>query len=253
VRRWRSKLAVALGAVVVAAMVTTPSAQASGACSTQANYFDDYFQAGHPEYQFEGVSAYMVVQDGLWCSPPPSPAYTDIVFSWVLIGAQEPNQGWGQVGWMHQRGSHEVWFSQFWDGYNDPLQSNLGTASIAGEHGVRHTFRVLFYPSCGCLHATIDSTLWDVSAFDPYVTSESNWGKFPWRVEYGDETTYQNDDPAGQPDNKVHISGMGAQQESDDSVVSVPCILSVQPPIYEPFSAAHHATSCTVVDVWAAP
>lgn len=248
-RRWTAlALALLLFAAVLHASVATRPAAAAGPCAgIRSNYFDGYYQPGR-NYAYEGASAYMVVRDGKVCT-----GIRDIgnfTNAWVMIAGNlgADYNGWGQVGFERTSGFPLRWFSQFYDGYNS-LETRYSTFSVNTQAGVRHAFRTLWNESCRCLQATIDSTTWAVSSFNPFAyPAESNWGPQPWSPQFLAETGYLQADVPGLAASPTRWSAVGVQRVSDDRLQLVPCILSGAND--NPTRWKRRASSCTSFDVW---
>lgn len=75
------------------------------------------------------------------------------------------------------------WFSQFHPGYGN-YDTRYSSFSISSEYGKRHTFRVLWSYSCNCLRAIIDTTVWDTSNFNPFDSSQADFGPQPWSPQF---------------------------------------------------------------------
>lgn len=241
----RASLLIALSAAVYVAIPAT-EALAVSCVGSGTNLFDGYFQVGHPEHPYEGASAYMVVRDGQNCSGRSNAFVSD----WIMIAAgPSPHNGWGQVGFTKDvdMSNQLRWFSQFWDGTGSDYIERDSTFIITNQIGVRHTFRVLWTYSCYCLVATIDTTTWDKSGFNPYSSQESNWGPQPWSPQFNAESFYLESNVPGFLEDPVAISALGAQRAGDDQLESMPCILRVR----SDSSHWHHqAISCTAVYLW---
>ncbi|MGI8881245.1 MAG: hypothetical protein ACR2KJ_12230 [Jatrophihabitans sp.] len=199
----RVGLAVLLGCVPVVA--AQPAASASSACSSsQGSRFDGFAHNPytHPSYQFEGASAYIVVQTGNVCS-----GITNIGnFSnaWVMIAAPTGN-AWAQVGFEHTSGFSLRWFAQFNDDHGH-IATRYSNFSVNSEIGVRHTFRVLWSGDCICEKATIDTTTWLVSTFNPFY----EWSPEPWSPQFAGEVGYLEADMPGYSANHTKFTALGA-------------------------------------------
>lgn len=235
----------------VHAAITSVPAAAADACQvgTQSNYFDGYFQVNsEPRYYYEGSSSYIQVRDGAVC-----PGIRDIgnfTNAWVMIASNiqgGPYNGWGQVGFERTAGYPMRWFSQFYDGY-ETLETRYSTFSVNNQVGTRHAFRVLWTESCLCLRATIDTTTWAESSFNPFSSEESNWGPQPWSPQFLAETGYLQADVPGRATTRTRWSAMGAQRVSDDRLELMPCVLSGAND--NPTRWARAAQSCTGFEVW---
>lgn len=158
--------------------------------------------------------------------------------------------GWGQVGFERTVGFSMRWFAQYNSGYFDGLDTRYSTFPVDGQVGIRHTFRVLWNFSCVCLIATIDTTNWLYSQFNPYSSAEANWGPQPWSPQFHEESAWTKSYVPGLASTPVLYSGMGAQRYSDDTLELMPCILSgaIDSSIWR-----HHAFSCTSFNAWTAP
>ncbi len=232
-------LGVLLGCLALT-VVSPVSAHAAGACGgSQGSRFNGYYQNGHPEYNWEGSSTYIVVRDGANCSGVTN--IGNFTNAWVMIAGSNAND-WAQVGFERTSGHTLRWFSQFNDGRGN-LATRYSTFGVTNQIGVRHTFRVLWNATDHHEHATIDTTTWAVSSFDPFA----NWGPLPWSPQYLEETGYAQTDVPGTAGGKVAYTGMGAQK-LDDSLVSIPCILSGADDV--PTRWAHQASGCTGFTAW---
>lgn len=117
-RRLWIRFLVLAAASLTLPMMFSPRASASGTCSgAQGSKFDGYYQSGHADHPYEGVSAYMVVRDGNRCSGVAN--IGNFVDAWVMIASQT-SQAWAQVGFERSVGDSSTsdlrWFSQFNDG-----------------------------------------------------------------------------------------------------------------------------------------
>lgn len=236
-----------LAVLVVITSFAIPVQTAEAAtCSGYSNYFDGFAQFGHPEHPYEGASSYMIVRNGLNCGGAPSSSF---VTNWVMIasGGTSTYNGWGQDGFLKSEGRSMRWFSQFYDGTGTDYEERDSTFTVTGEFGVRHTFRVLWSYACYCLKATIDSTTWDTSSFNPYSSTEAHWGPQPWSPQFSAESSYVQSDIPGTANYPVDYSGLGAQRAGDDHLESMPCIMSA----FSDSSRWHHAaSSCTAFETW---
>jgi hypothetical protein len=237
-----------LAVVALPTTATTPAAAAGVCGGTRGNYFNGYFQDGKPNYQFEGSSGYIVVRDGANCTGDTS--IGNFSNAWLMIASNlgAPYNGWGQVGFERTAGFPLRWFSQFYDGYK-ALETRYSTFPVSNQIGVRHTFRVLWYESCLCLRATIDSTTWAESDFNPFAyPAESNWGPQAWSPQFLAEAGYLQSDVPGTPAARTRFSSLGAQRVSDDRLILMPCVLSGTTD--NPTRWARQASSCNAFDVW---
>jgi hypothetical protein len=221
--------------------------------SDQGNWFDGYYMNSSHNLAYEGVSSYIYVQDG---SPCAGVANSDSNFSnaWVMIAGHGGTSayGWGQVGFERSWGYPMRWFSQFSNGLTGSdriLETRYSSFSINNQFGVRHTFRVLWASSCGpCLKATIDTTTWDTSSFNPFASSEANFGPQPWSPQFVGEVGYLEADMPGTPAHHTRWTAMGAQRYTDDALESMPCVLSAENS--NPLFWGRTALSCTSFDIW---
>lgn len=231
-----------VAAVLGSCLIVTP-AQAARACGLEGNYFDGY-GGSRPEWRYEGVSSYIVVRDTFLCTG--SGGIGNFGNAWVMIAGSGANE-WGQVGFERTSGATLRWFSQFNDGEMN-LDTRYSSFNISSESGVRHTFKVIWWPSCSggsCLRANIDTTGWDSSNWNPYV----EWGLMPWDPYYSAETGHRESDVPGNGTNRTVFSGMGVQRYEDDQLESVPCGLTE---VYNDNTArwGRATNSCTSVSVW---
>ena len=241
VRAW----VIAVALVACWGIIQPPAASAAGRCSRPGNYFDGYYQNGRPEWRFTGASAWIVVRDGARCTGDNSLA--NFSNAWVMI-AGSGMQDWGQVGFERSAtstaaGSKLRWFSQFSSA--DGLATRYSTYSVSSQIGVRHTFRVLYNPSCRCLQANIDSTTgWYASPFDP----KADWGGQPWSPQFLAESGYLQADIPGRATTRTSFSALGAQRLDNGALVGMPCILSGAND--NPSRWGRSASGCTAFDVW---
>lgn len=219
-----------------------PSATASDPCGSgsTASRFDGFLQNDHPDHPYEGVSGYIVVQDGQPCGGVVSAS--NFSSAWVMI-ASNNRQGWAQVGFWRPSGDTLRWFSQFNDG-SGHLETRPSTFSIIGEVGVRHTFRVLWTASCGCERAVIDTTNWAYSTFNPFGT----WDAQPWSPQFLGETHSLAADIPGTAGARTAFSAIGGQRYTDDALESMPCILSGLNDNSNRWARA--ASSCIAFTIW---
>jgi hypothetical protein len=239
-----ARLASLLIAVLSVACLTVTPAQAARACGLEGNYFNSY-GGSRPEWRYEGVSSYIVVRDTFLCTGVTG--IENFGNAWVMIAGSGQNE-WGQVGFERTSGVTLRWFSQFNDGEHN-LDTRYSSFNIISERGVRHTFRVLWSPSCpgdrACLRAVIDSTNWDYSAWNPYV----EWGPMPWDPFYAGETGHLASDIPGNGTDRTVFSSMGVQRYEDDILESLPCGLTE----FRNDNSARWgraSSSCTSVSVW---
>lgn len=95
-------------AVALAVVKDAPPAAAAVACGSEGNYFDGFYHdtVGHPTYDFEGSSAYIVVRNSGACTG----AFPIFSNAWVMIasGNGTPGAGgWGQMGFVRHYGVNQ--------------------------------------------------------------------------------------------------------------------------------------------------
>lgn len=205
-------------------VLVVPPANAAGTCGTKGNYFDG-FGGYNPNWRYEGVSGYIVVQDTFICTG--ATGISNFANAWIMIQGSRDYE-WAQVGFERTSGYSLRWFSQFSDGEN-AFDTRYSTFSIISERGVRHKFRVVWSLSCGtvggaCFRAYIDDNNWDSSVFNPYYMNE--WGPLPWIPQYTAEMGHRESDVPGNGSNRTDFTGIGAQRVSDNQLELLPCGLT---------------------------
>ena len=135
------------------------------------------------------------------------------------------------------------WFSQFWSGSGGCCQT-WESYHATSQIGVRHTFRTLYEPGCGCLRATVDSTTIDTSNFNPFTW----FGDRPWSPQFSEEANYRESYIPGFTATPAAYTGMGAQRYVDDVIESMPCILNLMGPTSPLWG--HSSSSCTAVHIY---
>jgi hypothetical protein len=234
----------------LAVFAEASSASASGICSSSGKFNDGYFYNPNafPGYDFEGASGYIVVRDGNLCVPNSGPQ--NFTNAWVMI-ASDPSgnsgSGWSQVGFERTAGYNLRWFAQHAGrvGNYFDITTRYSTFSVNNQVGVRHTFRVLWNYSCYCIRATIDTTNWLDSKFNPFV--DTTWTR-PFSPQFAGEAGYRESDMPGLSSARTAFSALGAQRYSDDVLAPLPCIMSGAND--NPARWGRLASSCEAFTIW---
>ena len=229
------------------------TAEAAGVCQSYelGHYFDGFIQSANATEAFEGVSSYIYPQNGALCSGSTVAAW-NYTNAWVMItGRPGPevtyDVGWGQVGFERTVGYPTRWFSQFNDGFRN-FRTRYSSFPVDGEFSVRHAFFVTWGAGCHCLQATIDTTPWASSEFNPFNPQQSRFGAQPWSPQFLGETGYVQTDIPGVPTKKVLYTGMGAQRYVDDQLESMPCTLASLNDFPDRWGLS--ASGCTSFTIW---
>lgn len=249
-RRWRAIRAFCVPVITIVATlsVSTNATASAGNCAYDYGGFDGYQQTSfsYPSSYFEGASAFIVVEPGSLCSiPPGEPIIHRGISTWIMIaGGSGSHNAWAQVGWTRNSEATTMqWFSQYND--NDGHLYGKTQYNIDAQIGVRHAFHELYNPSTGFEDSMIDNVHWDSSPFDIYT--ETSWGATPYRPEFYDEASDSAEMVDGSVNAPVAYTAVGAQRESDDVDVLMPCVMSAG----SLKTSWHHlASSCNAFDMW---
>lgn len=247
------KVAIRVAAVcglLISTVVSLPQPQASASvstasCSTQGLYFDGFYHDVGTQYRFEGSSGYIFVRDGAVCDGNPTDGNPST--AWNMIAANptaSSDNGWAQSGFIRTGLRGLTWFSQAYaQSYSGSLFTRFANYSVEDQVGVRHTFRELYRPSCGCVQMYIDSTVWAQTPFDPYGT----WA-YPFDPQFLAEAHYLTSNIPGSPQAPAAYSALGAQLVTNDALIAMPC--SKLAANDNPARWGRSASRCDAFKVW---
>jgi hypothetical protein len=201
---------VAAAAALLLASPIAASAEVTTCGSRSAsNYHAGYLNPGDPSV--EGDYAIISTRYGAVCDTDTTS--NNFTNQYAMI-ASNNLAGWAQDGYIRWYGSSIVFFAQQSSGHT--LNTKFGTTALTP--GSTYFYYNKWDPSCYCIEAIIERTLYLKSTWNPYTA----W-VLPFSPQFTGEATYLASDLSGSASAPTGYTAISGQSEATDGWVAYPC------------------------------